>query len=161
MGTCSCGKKISAWAGLILFLLIGFVFVCIGTGIEPVEREELTAVTIRLDRCVVATGDFDRISLLDGDGNRYQIHAANGKEDLARKLEAVAAGTELELLLHPEEDYVLGIYEDGTPILDWQTAQQEIKDEDLAFTWLGILVVACGIVGSFGEKIFKKRKNNA
>ena len=41
------GKNIPNWVGLVLCLLIGFVFVCIGTGIEQVEREELTAVTIR------------------------------------------------------------------------------------------------------------------
>ena len=152
------GKNLPVWAGLVLCLLIGFVFVCIGTGIEPVEREELTAVTIRLDRCVVAAGDFDRISLLDGDGNRYQIHAANGKEDLARKLEAVAAGTELELLLHPEDAYVLGIYEDGNPILGWQSAMQEIKEEDLMFSLLGIVMWGCGIVMFATEKFSKKKK---
>ena len=157
MGTCSCGKKISAWAGLILFLLIGFVFVCIGTGIRQVEREELKEVTVSLDRCVVIAGDFDRISLFDEDGNRYEIHAANGKQDLARKLEALDAGAELELLLHPE-DYVLGIYEDGTPILSWQTAMQEIKEEDHMFSFLGIVVWACGIVMFAIEKFSKKKK---
>ena len=151
------GKNLPVWAGLVLCLLIGFVFVCIGTGIEPVEREELTAVTIRLDRCVVAAGDFDRISLLDGDGNRYQIHAANGKEDLARKLEAVAAGTELELLLHPQEEYVLGIYRDGTPLLGWQEALQEIREEDQIFFWLGIGMCALGAVMFATEKITKKK----
>ena len=157
MGTCSCGKKISAWAGLVLFLLIGFVFVCIGTGIRQVEREELKEVTVSLDRCVVIAGDFDRISLFDEDGNRYEIHAANGKQDLARKLEALDAGTELELLLHPE-DYVLGIYEDGTPILSWQAAMQEIKEEDHMFFFLGIVVWACGIVMFATEKFSKKKK---
>ena len=77
------GKNIPNWVGLLLCLLMGFVFVCIGTGIEQVEREELTAVTIRLDRCVVVAGDFDRISLFDEDGNRYEILASNGKQDLA------------------------------------------------------------------------------
>ena len=158
MGTCSCGKKISAWAGLILFLLIGFVFVCIGTGIRQVEREELKEVTVSLDRCVVIAGDFDRISLFDEDGNRYEIHASNGKQDLARKLEALPAGTELELLLHPEDAYVLGIYEDGNPILGWQSAMQEIKEEDLMFSLLGIVMWGCGIVMFATEKFSKKKK---
>ena len=158
MGTCSCGKKISAWAGLVLFLLIGFVFVCIGTGIEQVEREELTAVTIRLDRCVVVAGDFDRISLRDEDGNDYRIHASNGDEALARKLRELPAGTELQLLLHPEEEYVLGIYRDGTPMLGWQEAMQEIQDEDQAFSWLGIGVWILGVVMFVAEKRSKKKK---
>ena len=151
------GKNIPNWVGLLLCLLMGFVFVCIGTGIEQVEREELTAVTIRLDRCVVVAGDFDRISLFDEDGNRYEIHASNGKQNLARKLEALDAGTELELLLHPE-DYVLGIYEAGTPILSWQAAMQEIKEEDHMFSFLGIVVWACGIVMFATEKFSKKKK---
>ena len=158
MGTCSCGKKISAWAGLILFLLIGFVFVCIGTGIRQVEREELKEVTVSLDRCVVIAGDFDRISLFDEDGNRYEIHAANGDQDLAQKLQVLPVGTELELLLHPEEDYVLGIYEDGTPILGWQAAQQEIEDEDRGFSWMGYGMWILGIVIFVTEKFSKKKK---
>ena len=152
------GKNIPNWVGLVLCLLIGFVFVCIGTGIEQVEREELTAVTIRLDRCVVVAGDFDRISLRDEDGNDYRIHASNGDEALARKLRELPAGTELELLIHPEEDYVLGIYEDGTPILGWQAAQQEIEDEDLGFSWLGIAMWVLGIVMFATEKFSKKKK---
>ena len=152
------GKKLSTWAGLILCLLMGFVFVCIGTGIKQVEREELKDVTVRFDRCVVIAGDFARISLFDEDGNRYEIHAANGEEALARKLEALDAGTELELLLHPEEAYVLGIYEEGKPILDWQTAMQDIKEEDLLFSFLGVVMWVCGIVLFATEKISKKEK---
>ena len=152
------GKNLPSWAGLILCLLLGFVFVCIGTGIKPVAREELKAVTIRFDRCVVVAGDYDRIRLFDGDGNRYEIHSANGKEDLAQKLKAVPAGTELELLLHPEEDSVLGIYEDEIPILGWQAAMQEIQDEDLAFTWLGYGMWALGVGMFVTEKFSKKKK---
>ena len=152
------GKKLSSWAGLILCLLMGFVFVCIGTGIKQVEREELKDVTVCFDRCVVIAGDFARISLFDEDGNRYEIHAANGEEALARKLEALDAGTELELLLHPEEGYVLGIYREGTPLLGWQDALQEIKDEDLVFFWMGIGLWGLGIVMFVAEKFSKKKK---
>lgn len=152
------GKHIPVWVGLVLCLLLGFVFTCIGTGIEPVEREEMNAVTIRLDRCVVVAGDFDRISLFDEDGNRYEIHAANGDQDLAQKLQALPGGTELELLLHPEEDYVLGIYEDGTPLLGWQYAQQEIADEDRGFSWMGYGMWILGIVIFITEKFSKKKK---
>ena len=152
------GKHIPVWVGLVPCLLLGFVFTCIGTGIEPVEREEMNAVVIRLDRCVVVAGDFDRISLFDEDGNRYEIHAANGDQDLAQKLQALPVGTELELLLHPEEDYVLGIYEDGTPILGWQAAQQEIEDEDRGFSWMGYGMWILGIVIFVTEKFSKKKK---
>ena len=94
----------------------------------------------------------------DAEGNGYRIHASNGDEALARKLRELPAGTELELLLHPEEDYVLGIYEDGTPILGWQAAQQEIEDEDLGFSWLGIAMWVLGIVMFATEKFSKKKK---
>ena len=152
------GKNLPAWAGLILCLLMGFVFVCIGTGIEPVEREELKPVTICLERSVALAGDDDRICLQDGEGTWYQLHAANGKYALVRALEELPRGTELELLLHPEDEYVLGIYRDGTPILGWQEAMQEIKHEDLAFSWLGIIMWVLGIVMFAAEKRSKKRK---
>ena len=152
------GKNLPAWAGLVLCLLRGFVFVCIGPGIEPVEREELKAVTIRLERSVAVAGDYDRIRLQDVEGAWYELHAANGNQTLAEKLEELPAGTELQLLLHPEEEYVLGIYRDGTPMLGWQEAMQEIQDEDQAFSWLGIGVWILGVVMFVAEKRSKKKK---
>jgi len=151
------GKHLSPWAGLVLCLLIGFVFVCIGTGVEPVEREELKAVTIRLEQSVTVGRDYDRIRLKDEAGEWYELHTANGNQTLAEKLEELPAGTELELLLHPQEEFVLGIYRDGTPLLGWQAAMQEIKDEDLGFSWLGIgLWVLGGVM--FVADIFSKKK---
>ena len=152
------GKNLPAWAGLVLCLLMGFVFVCIGTGIEPVEREELKAVTIRLERSVSIAGDNDRIRLQDGEGEWYQLHAANGDHALVRALEALPEGAELELLLHPEDEYVLGIYRDGTPILGWQEAMQQIKTEDRAFFWLGIGLWILGGVMFVTENFRKKKK---
>ena len=153
------GKNLPAWAGLVLCLLMGFVFVCIGTGIEPVEREELKAVKIRLERSLAVAGDYDRIRLQDGEGAWYELHAANGNQALAEKLGALPAGTELELLLHPKDEYVLGIYRDGVPMLGWQEAMQEIRDEDRAFSWLGIGLWVLGVVMFAAEKE-QKRKNN-
>ena len=152
------GKNLPAWAGLVLCLLMGFVFVCIGTGIEPVEREELKAVTIRLERSLAVARDYDRIRLQDGEGAWYQLHAANGDYALVRALEALPKGTELELLLHPEDEYVLGIYRDGVPMLGWQEAMQEIRDEDRAFSWLGIGLWVLGVVTFAAEKRAKKKK---
>ena len=152
------GKNLPAWAGLVLCLLMGFVFVCIGTGIETVEREELKTVTIRFARSVAIAGDDDRIRLQDTEGTWYHLHAANGDYALVRALEALPEGTELQLLLHPEEEYVLGIYRDGTPMLGWQEAMQEIQDEELAFSWLGIGVWILGVVMFVAEKRSKKKK---
>ena len=152
------GQNLPAWAGLVLCLLMGFVFVCIGTGIEPVEQEALKSVTIRLERSVAIAGDDDRIRLQDGEGAWYELHAANGNQALAVKLEELPAGTELELLLHPEDEYVLGIYRDGTPMLGWQEAMQEIRGEDRAFFWLGIGLWVLGVVMFAAEKRAKKKK---
>lgn len=152
------GKNLPAWAGLVLCLLMGFVFVCIGTGIEPVEREALKSVTIRLERSVAVARGYDRIRLQDGEGTWYELHAANGNQTLAEKLGALPAGTELELLLHPEDEYVLGIYRDGVPMLGWQEAMQEIRDEDRAFSWMGIGLWVMSVVMFAAEKRAKKKK---
>ena len=151
------GKNLPVWAGLVLCLAIGFVFTCIGPGIEPVEREELKAVTIRFAQSVAVAGDYDRIRLKDEEGAWYELHAANGDQALAEKLGELPIGTELQLLLHPQEEYVLGIYRDGVPILGWQAAMQEIQDEDLAFSWMGIGLWVLGIV-MFVTNIFSKKK---
>ena len=158
MSTYPRGKNLPVWAGLILCLVLGFVFTGIGTGIEPVEREEMNAVTIRFVQSVAVAGDYDRIRLQDGEGAWYELHAANGDQTLAEKLGELPAGTELELLLHPQEEYVLGIYREGVPILGWQEAVQEIKDEDLGFFWMGIGMWVCGAVIFITEKTAKKKK---
>lgn len=152
------GKNLSSWAGLMLCLLIGFVFVCIGTGIEQVEREEMNAVRISYQKYKVLGGDTEHIGIADADGQWYQVHHTSSDSSLREKLKELPAGTELELLLHPEMEYVLGIYRGGMPLLDWQTAQQEIRDENLTFSWLGIGMWVCGIVMFAVEKFSKKKK---
>ena len=158
MSTYPRGKNLPVWAGLILCLVLGFVFTGIGTGIEPVEREEMNAVTIRFAQSVAVAGDYDRIRLQDGEGAWYELHAANGDQTLAEKLGELPIGTELQLLLHPQEEYVLGIYRDGVPMLGWQEAMQEIRDEDRAFSWMGIGMWGLGIVMFAAEKRAKKKK---
>ena len=151
------GKNLSSWAGLILCLLIGFVFVCIGTGVEPVEREELQEVQIRFDCYKLIAMDVSDIRIFDGSGESYQLHTANADHTLVEKLMEVPTGAELQLLLHPEDGYVMGIYRDGTPLLSWQAAQEEIADEDLGFSWLGYGMWGMGIV-MFVTEIFAKKK---
>ena len=152
------GKNLPSWAGLILCLLIGFVFVCIGTGVKPVEREELQEVHIRFDRYQLIAMDVNNILIFDDDGGSYQLHTANGDQDLAEKLEDLPAGAELQLLLYPEDGYVLGIYRDGTPLLGWQEAQQEIREDDRMFFWLGMMMWVLGAVMFVTEKFSKKKK---
>ena len=152
------GRNLPSWAGLILCLLIGFVFVCIGTGIEQVEREDMIAVTISYEKYKVFGVDTENIGIADADGNWYEVHHTSSDYALRQKLKELPAGTELELLLHPEQEYVLGIYRDGTPLLGWQAAQQEIKDEDRAFFWLGIVMWTLGVAMFATEKFSKKKK---
>ena len=152
------GRNMPTWASLILFLLLGFVFVCIGTGIEQVEREEMEAVTIPYEKYKVFGGDTEYIGIMDADGQWYEVHHTSSDYALRQKLNTLSTGTELELLLHPESETVLGIYRDGTPLLGWQAAQQEIREEDRAFFWLGIMMWALGAVMFATEKFSKKKK---
>lgn len=158
MSTYPKGKNLSSWAGLILCLLIGFVFVCIGTGIEPVEREEMEAVSIRFQEYKIIGTETEWILLIDDAKGSYEVHHTCSDFKLRQKLGELPAGTELELLLHPQEEYVLGIYREDTPLLDWKTAQQEIRDEDLVFFWMGIGLWALGVVMFAAEKFSKKKK---
>lgn len=151
------GRNLPSWAGLILCLLIGFVFVCIGTGIEQVEREEMDAVTISYEKYKVFGSDTEHIGILDADGQWYELHHTSSDYALRQKLNALSTGMELELLLHPESEDVLGIYLDGTPLLGWQEALQEIREEDQIFFWLGIGMCALGAVMFATEKIKKKK----
>lgn len=152
------GKNLPGWVGLLLCMAIGFVFTCIGTGIEPVERGALKEVTICYQEYKVLGGDTEHIRLSGDGGVYYEVHHTSSGYHLRQKLEELPAGTELELLLHPEAEYVLGIYRDGTPLLGWQTAVQKIKDEDLIFFWMGIGLWVLGAVMFSAEKISKKKK---
>ena len=152
------GKNLPAWAGLILCLLIGFVFVCIGTGIGPVEREDMDDVTISYQKYEVFGSDTEHIGIMDAEGAWYEVHHTSSDYALRQKLKDLPEGAELQLLLHPEEGYVLGIYREGTPLLGWQEALQEIKDEDLTFSWLGYGMWGLGIVMFVAEKFSKKKK---
>ena len=151
------GRNLPSWAGLILCLLIGFVFVCIGTGIEQVEREEMDAVTISYEKYKVFGSDTEHIGIMDADGQWYEVHHTSSDYALRQKLNALSTGMELELLLHPESEDVLGIYREGTPLLGWQEALQEIREEDQIFFWLGIGMCTLGAVMFATEKITKKK----
>ena len=151
-------KNLASWAGLILCLLVGFVFVFIGTGTEPVEREDMNYVTIRYEKYEVFGVDTEHIGIMDAEGAWYEVHHTSSDYALRQKLKDLPEGAELQLLLHPEEGYVLGIYREGTPLLGWQDAQQEIADEDLGFSWMGYGMWILGIVMFATEKFSKKKK---
>ena len=64
---------------------------------------------------------------------------------LAEKLERLPAGTQMDLLIHPDSEYILQIEAEGLTLLDFDNAQNRLWNESLFFAGLGVLMYAVGV----------------
>ncbi len=93
----------------------------------------------------------------DDAGERYVVHQTGSDYSLKQKLGDLTAGTELEQLLPPKDDYVMGIYDSGTPLLSWQAAQEELREKNRG-VWMGIGLKSLGVSTVPQKKFLKKKK---
>lgn len=149
MHTKSLGR-IEAILVMIGMLFLGTVF---SVGMQywnkPVERAEaipMTAVYASYD--VARSRHSIRFIQLSFQGNEISpdIDGNCATEELINLLDAIPAGTEVSILLHPNSDTVLEIATEDRIILNFEESQRNLTREATAFQYIGWFLYAGAIV---------------
>lgn len=148
--------KLSIIAMMCFALFIGTVFATEPLRkrqIAPEEAESITAVyagAVRHSR----RGSTQSVELHFQD--HPDVFAENRPAVLWDALDRVDAGSEMELLIHPDGGGVLQVSADGVLLLDFDSAMATAWHESLAFFGLGLFMYFCG--GYIGYEFFLKKK---
>ena len=148
--------KLSIIAMMCFALFIGTVFATEplrNRQIAPEEAESITAVyagAVRHSR----RGTTQSVELHFQD--HPDVFAENRPAVLWDALDRVDAGSEMELLIHPDGGGVLQVRADGVLLLDFDSAMATAWHESLAFFGLGLFMYFCGVY--IGYEFFLKKK---
>ncbi len=126
----------------VVALLVGVLIATLPNIYIPVSKEE----------CIVYTGEYE--SFEKDDDDTFFIYFKNGDEQwidyscysskLYSEIVALEKGTKLEILLHPDSEYVVELVCDGEEILNLNFAQEAMYEDASYTAWLGYLVIAAG-----------------
>ena len=148
--------KLSIIAMMCFALFIGTVFATQPLRnrlITPEEAESITAVYIGAVRHS-RRGTTQSVELHFQD--HPDIFAENRPAVLWDALDRVDAGSEMELLIHPDGGGVLQVRADGVLLLDFDSAMETAWNESLCFLGLGLFMYFCA--GYIGYEVFFKKK---
>lgn len=128
----------------VILILFGLVFSTMPSSYIPVSRE----------KCVVYTGEYESFEK-DEDDYMY-IYFKNGDEQwvdcscysskLYTKMAALKEGDKLEILLHPDNEYVVELVCDGEEFLNLDFAQKAMYEDIEGMDYFGYVVVLVGVL---------------
>ena len=116
-------------------LVFGILAICFGiffawissTGNSPVSREEAVAYS----------GEFQRYetrknhrSIRFTDGTSYDLYPYTKTAEFEKTVETLPAGTQMWLLVNPNNDYVVEIRTDTKELLNFEASQNAIDSYD-------------------------------
>ena len=145
----------------LLAVIMATFFIFMKVDFAPITAEECVSYAGVYQKYRVDGKDY--IDLSFDDERVFVIHHACGSSELYEKLDAVMPGTQLELRINPNVEYVVEIRAGGRLILDMDTAQNAMLREANAFMWLGIAVYAMAafLLVYAVYKLCKERKRRA
>ena len=148
---------------VLVFLFIGSVMIFgMHYWEKPISREEAISTTASYQSCQKrrAPHSLAEIEVHFSDLDRQKIDGSYATDELYQTIDALAPGTQLSLLLHPNSATILEIRVGDELLLDFDHAVRALRGEVAAFTVLGIMLylaaAACALTlipGKYRRKI--------
>ena len=141
----------SYFIGMLLGLVLGFVFLQMPGINKDIAREEATRLVGPLQECAVSyqRGHIHSIGLTVSGQKKQFVHQVCASEALADTLRSLPQGTETVLLVHPASHNILEIRVNGEVLLEFDRSQALLSRNAGGFGILGIgliaLAVFCGV----------------
>lgn len=134
---------------LLVSLFIGTIFCSMIFQRPEIAREEaisLTATYIQCDSAIRWSWHRTRsIDLEFSNATEQTIDGCCSTKALLSELEALPAGTEMHLLIHPVSNDVLEIVANGNSLLEFSESIRKLRNETFGFFCLGLFLYVCGI----------------
>ena len=87
----------------------------------------------------------DEVMMYFKDGDCFYIDEFGIDEQLLGYLEEIKPGTEMELIVHPNSNYILDMKVGGICLLEFEDSMKEVAKERKGFFALGIFTYTCAI----------------
>lgn len=144
---------IIAIVGVACICMSVFFFIMSGT-YAPITREEAISYTGEFDRFEYTDDILERyfsdwnIQLCFSDGScyKYNVYASAESIELVEDEDALEENTELHILVHPKNNYVLEIRTDDEELLNFESAQEALSSERMSGVAVSILIFGSGVL---------------
>lgn len=144
-------EPLNRWVALVMALIsifMGTVFLPELYSNQPIDREEATELTCTYKDFTgheKAKGGFTEIKLIFSDGSEQYIDASCVTDEIFKDIKETAHGTEFNMLVNPNNDYIVELVVNDEVILDFDTAQKALEIDGVGFFYLGIAMYGFAI----------------
>lgn len=132
----------------VLSLLMTLISAKVFLTNSPIDKSEAIEKTAVFDFCDIQYGKNFSLAyaeLFFENAEEEYIRGVCVNQDLRKDIEAIKKGTELHMLINPDNNYVLELKTDKEEILNFDYAQKKLRQEGVSFLYLGIFMLAlCG-----------------
>ncbi len=143
----------------IVAIALGLFFIFSQGANKPIQREE----------AVSYSGEFMKYDSSKNycgihfkDGSYYNVYAHTETSDFRDTMKALDEGTKLDILVNPNNNYVVEIKTENEELLNFELSQQEIDAYDNGYVVLGIFICIMGvalILYVIGSRNYKRKED--
>ena len=165
-------EPLNRWVALVMALISIFMGTVFSSTLflnKPIAREEAIESTCIFEDFKGGTrhlkGGYKEITLIFKDGSKQYIDSCCLSYELCEKIENITSGTEIKLLINPNNNYVIELIANDEILLDFDTTQKDLKNEGFGFFILGLVMYIFAIffivqaVVDFKKKFKRSRAN--
>ncbi len=116
--------------------------------------------------CIKYTGVYDYyyeddyIEIYFQNGDIHYVDTLCAYDDFYEKMDRINKGQNLQLLIHPDNEYVVEIRCGGTEILNFKQSQIDMRDFAIFISVIGVILAIVGFgLLLIGFKYYKKERN--
>lgn len=126
----------------ILAIIFGAIFALTQIGNKPIPRSEAVAYS----------GEFEEYEVWENsrtifftDGSSYDVFPHTETREFADTMSSLKKGTKLDILVNPNNDYVVEIMAGSTEILNFEESQAALDSYDNGYIAIGVFVCFAGL----------------
>ncbi len=160
-------EPLNRWVALIMALISIFMGTVFSSTLflnQPIAREDAIELTCIFEDYKGGTrhlkGGYTEITLIFKDGSKQYIDSCCLSYELCEEIENITSGTEIKLLINPNNNYVIELIANDKKLLDFDTTQKDLKNEGLGFFILGLVMYIFAIIFIVQAMFDLKKKIN-
>ena len=126
----------------ILAIVMGLVFIIAHKDYKPIPRSEAVAYS----------GEFSEYdawknyrTIVFEDGSEYDVYPHTLTQEFEDTMESLKKGTKLDILVNPNNDYVIEIVAGSREILNFDESQAALDSYDNGYIAIDAVVCFCGV----------------
>lgn len=143
----------------IIAICMGLFFVFSQGANKPIQRDEAVAYS---GEFMKYDSSRNYCGIHFKDGSYYNVYAHTETSEFQNTMESLAEGTKLDILVNPNNDYVVEIKTETEELLNFELSQQEIDSYDNGYVVLGIFICIIGvalILYAIGSRNYKRKED--